>query len=483
MNFISRVDFVDRRNSFCCCVAPELVPEQGDLRVRGLKIWFVILALMGLTTSMLSLEPIIDMYDRQMNKPAPGLEKAIVTPEDAALHQSLFIADMHADTLKWNRDMLARGYAGHVDLPRLMEGNVALQVFTMVTMSPLKMPWSDHVSRHSLNMAAVLAAMQGRPAFSARGRALYQINRFHDAVERSREDPDSPELLPIESAEDLRHLVARRQQGDAVVGGILGLEGGHWIGGEGQSDAQVKAHVRELFDAGVRLFAPVHRFDNNLSGSNEGRRRYGLTEHGRIALQEAERLGMMIDLAHISQDGLHEAAELLQQPFVISHTGVKEGCAPPCSPDRNLSDSDIRHVLRNDGVIGVGFWTRAVGDSPWRIADAMAHIMEIARDMNLPPARNIAYGSDYDGSVLPLIGVEELNNLTAIMRQRPQPFDEEAIRDIAGRNSCRAFMQVLPGGAAGTADTVCAMAQGAGPGTPRIEAPVIGTSLGRSPSS
>ncbi|WP_022729410.1 dipeptidase [Fodinicurvata sediminis] len=456
--------------------------------MRGLKIWFVILALMGLATTMLSLEPLIDIYDRQMNKPAPGLEKAIVTPEDAALHQSLFIADLHADTLKWNRDLLARGYAGHVDLPRLREGNVALQVFTMVTMSPLKMPWSDSVSRHSLNMAAVLAAMQGRPAFSSRGRALYQINRFKDAVERSREDEDAPELLYIQSAEDLRQLVQRRRQGEAVIGGILGLEGAHWIGGGNKSDEQVKAEVRELFDAGVRLFAPVHRFDNNLSGSNEGRKRYGLTRHGRVALQEAERLGMMIDLAHISQNGLHEAAELLQQPFVISHTGVKEGCAPPCTLDRNLSDSDIRHVLRNDGVIGVGFWTRAVGDSPWRIADAMEHIMEIAEDMNLPPARNIAYGSDYDGSVLPLIGVEELNSLTAIMRQRRQPFDEEAIRDIAGRNSCRAFLQVLPGGTAGTADTVCATAQGLGPREPRIqtpmsEAPLIGAPLVQGPAS
>lgn len=438
--------------------------------MRGLKIWFAILALIGLATTMLSLEPLIDLYDRQMNKPAPGLEKAIVTPEDAALHQSLFITDLHADTLKWNRDLLTRAYAGHVDVPRLVEGNVALQVFTMVTMSPLKMPWSDSVSGDSLNMAAVLAAFQGRPAFSARGRAFFQIDRFKDAVERSREDEETPELMHIQSAEDMRQLVLRRQQGEAVVGGILGLEGAHWIGGEGKTDEQVKAEVQELFDAGVRLFAPVHRFDNNLSGSNEGQERYGLTEHGRIALQKAERLGMMIDLAHISQDGLHEAANLLQHPFMISHTGVKEGCAPPCNPDRNLSDSDIRQVLRNNGVIGVGFWTRAVGESPWRIADAMAHIMDIARDMNLPPSRNIAYGSDYDGSVLPLIEVNELNNLTAIMRQRPQPFDEETIRDIAGRNACRAFMQVLPGGTAGTADTVCSNAMGPGI-APLVEEP------------
>lgn len=438
--------------------------------MRGLKYWLTVLVILGLTMSMVSCQSIIEIYDRQMNKPAPGLEKAILTPEGAALHESLFVADLHADTLKWNRDLLTRAYAGHVDVPRLIEGNVALQVFTMVTMSPLKMPWSDSVSGDSLNMAALLAALQGRPAFSSRGRAFYQINRFKDAVERSREDEDTPELLHIQSAEDLRQLVLRRQQGEAVVGGILGLEGAHWIGGEGKTKEQVKAEVRELFEAGVRLFAPVHRFDNNLSGSNEGQARYGLTEHGRVALLEAERLGMMIDLAHISQAGLREAVELLHDPFVISHTGVKEGCAPPCSPDRNLSDEDIRHVLRNDGIIGVGFWTRAVGSNPWHIADAMAHIMEIAEEMNLPPGRNIAYGSDYDGSVTPLIGVTELSTLTAIMRQRPQPFEEETIRDIAGRNVCRAFLQNLPGGTAGTADTVCSNAMGPGI-APLVEEP------------
>src|SRR5699024_5985397 len=107
--------------------------------------------------SLVSCESVIEIYDRQMNQPAPGLEKAILTPEDTALHESLFVADLHADTLKWNRDLLTRAYAGHVDVPRLVKGNVALQVFTMVTMSPLKMPWSNSVSGDGLNMAALLA--------------------------------------------------------------------------------------------------------------------------------------------------------------------------------------------------------------------------------------------------------------------------------------------------------------------------------------
>ena len=400
-------------------------------------------------------------YDRLMNRVAVDDTAPVPTDADEALHRSLFIADLHVDTLKWDRDLLKRSARGHVDLPRLVEGNVALQSFTIVTQSPLPFGSNDAqgescVSGGSLDMAAVLAAAQGRPAFSTRERAIYQIEKLKAAAERSRQGP-GPELRLIRDVDDLRQLMEDRRAGRQVVGAILGIEGGHWVGNATGDPEVVKADMQQLFDLGVRQFAPNHRFDNALSGAGEGCERYGLTPLGQHALKTAERLGIAVDVAHISQQGMADAARILSKPFMVSHTGVKAGCEAPCRPARNLSDQQIEAVLKSSGVIGIGYWPYAVGSSVWNIADAMAHVMTVAERLGLEPGRHVAFGSDYDGSVTPFFDVSQLNTLTAVMRHRPQPFDERTIRNIAGLNVCRFFARVLPGGSEQAAEEICTL--------------------------
>ncbi|QIT56064.1 peptidase M19 [Aquisalimonas sp. 2447] len=394
-------------------------------------------------------------YDRMMNP--YGIDADAPEPDatDRALHADMFVADLHIDTLKWERDLLERSVFGHADVPRLDEGNVALQVFTIVTRSPINWPWMDCVSGRSPDTNTALFFMQGRPAGPLRERAMYQINRFKDAAERSRAGP-GPELRLIETAADLEHLVADRAAGKAVIGGIIGIEGGHWIGGPGWDSAAVRREMAALHDAGVRLFAPVHRFDNHLAGSNEGCERHGLTQHGHDAIGAAQELGMVVDLAHISGAALRDATAYLDDPVTVSHTGVRAGCEAPCRPDRNLSDDDIRHLIDADGVIGIGFWPQAIGPSVWRVQAAMQHITAIAEDMGVAePTRHVAIGSDYDGSVTPMIEVTHLDVLTTLLRRGPQPFSEQQVRGIMGANTCRLFATVLPGGDGALAADLC----------------------------
>ena len=401
-----------------------------------------------------------EQYDRWMNRVVADPEAPVPTQADQAFHRSLFIADLHADTLKWDRDLLARSHFGHVDLPRLIEGNVALQVFTIVTKSPImrtrpRYPGERCVRDVGPNMSAVVALLQGRPAFSLRERAYFQVRRLKDAAERSRERA-GPELRLLLDVADLRRFIADRRAGRQVVGTILGVEGGHWVGDPAQGSQSVESDMRELFDIGVRMFAPTHRFDNQLSGASEGCSRYGLTPLGEHALEVANELGMAVDLAHISSEGLREAVRVVDGPVAVSHTGVQAVCEPPCRADRNLSDEEIELILRTDGLIGIGYWPQAVGPSAWNIADAMAHIMAIERRLGLTPGHHVALGSDFDGLVTPFFDTSELAVLTTIMRRRPEPFDEKTIRHIAGINSCRFFARVLPGGSEAAADEICA---------------------------
>jgi microsomal dipeptidase-like Zn-dependent dipeptidase len=349
-----------------------------------------------------------------------------------------------------------------VDLPRLAEGNVAIQVFAIVTKSPMMLshptkPGERCVSARNFDVAGLLAALQGRPFLELHDRAIYQARRLRNVAERSLAG-DGPELRVILDVDDLRRMIEDRRSGKQVIGAILALEGAHWVGDPDDGNERVEADMRDLFEAGVRLFAPSHRFDNFLTGSSEGCDRYGLTDQGRLALKVAQRLGMGVDLAHVSPQGMIDAMEVLEGPFTVSHTGIQAGCEAPCRPARNLSDEEIRLILRNEGMIGIGYWPHAIGPTVWRIGDAMEHIMGIARELGLPASRQIGLGSDYDGSVTPFFDASQVSILTTVLRRRERHFEERHIRNIAGLNACRFFARVLPGGSAEVAEEVCALA-------------------------
>ena len=387
--------------------------------------------------------------DRGFNRFALDPEAPTPDAEDRDLHQALFLADLHADCLKWDRDLLDWSDYGHADVPRLYAGNTALQVFAMVTQSPVNLPWRSCLSAQDPNHAAWLAAIQGRPVRSTRGRAFYQMDLFWDAVHRSRLS-DGPELVPVLNASELLALIEARGRGEPVMGGMLALEGGHWIGQYDPSPGVVAAEIRRLYDRGLRIFAPGHRFDNPLCGSSEGCERYGLSPAGRIALEVAEDHGMIIDLAHASEATIKDAAGLLKKPFVVSHSGVRAVCEGICRPDRNLSDDSVRAVLDSGGVVGVGYWGHAVGEGVANIPRVMEHIMDMADSRGLQPDRHVALGSDFDGSVATQIAADELNVLTATMRRAG--FARDTIAQITGRNVCRLFARGLPGGSDAMAD-------------------------------
>lgn len=383
-----------------------------------------------------------------------------------ALHRSLFVADLHADSLLWDRDLVRRSSAGHMDLPRMAEGNVGLQVFTIVTDTPSETPRPDGghcVLASSRDLTGLLTWLELRPVaawFSLRARALDQAEALHRTAARSRAavaEGTAPELMVVKSLGDLRLLMARLARGEAVVGGLLGVEGAHWVGERGQDEASVRRDVRELFDAGVRVFAPTHRFDNVLGGASEGCSGRGLTQAGRWALEEAERLGMVIDLAHASSASVRDALGLLRAPVVVSHTGLQHGCVAPCYSERNLSDEEVRAVARNGGLIGVGYWPEAVG--PHGIPDILRTMAQVKATLRgLPgvvPEEHVALGSDFDGAVETPFDVRGLPVLTQAMRSGPPPMDEAALRAIAGRNACRVIALRFGGGDVAAARALC----------------------------
>ena len=255
-----------------------------------------------------------------------------VSPVASALHRRLFVADMHADQLLWGRDPLERVARGHVDVPRLQEGHVALQVFSVVTKTPRGMNY-DHNTGETDNVLLLAIAQRWPRATwtSLRARAVYQSDRLRDAVLRS-----ANTLTLITTREEMAAFVERRAGDPAQVSALLAIEGLHALDGKLES-------VDTLYAAGFRMMGLTHFFDNEVAASAHGVTHAGLTPLGRQVVARMEALGIIVDLAHSSSQTVQEVLAMATRPVVVSHTGVAATCPGP----RNLTDDQLRAIAAN----------------------------------------------------------------------------------------------------------------------------------------
>jgi len=294
------------------------------------------------------------------------------------LHHQIFIADLHADTLLWNRDLLEESDRGHVDVPRLLKGNVALQVFSVVT----KAPWGINMTRNAdtSDLVLPLAILQRWPRrtwHNLKERALFQAQWFATAAAASR-----GRFVWIKNAADLRDYLERRRRGTPMTAGLLAIEGAQALDGD-------PANLQTLFDAGFRMMSLTHFTDNSFAGSATGVKKGGLTESGRALVKAMESRGMIVDLAHTSPQTVDDVLAIATRPVVVSHTGVSATCAS----NRNLTDDQVGRIAEAGGLIGIAYFQAAVcGADARAIARAIRHAATVAG------VEHVALGSDFDGA-------------------------------------------------------------------------------------
>lgn len=334
----------------------------------------------------------------------------------------MFIADLHADTLLWNRDLLHESSRGHVDVPRLIQGGVALQAFTVVT----KAPWRINMTRNadSSDIVFPLAVIERWPIgtwASLKARALFQAWRFGTTVSAS-----NGKLVWIKSAEDLKAYIERRRHGAAVTAGFLGIEGAQALNGD-------VGNVQDLFEAGFRMMSLTHFTDNSFAGSATGVSKGGLTPPGRALVKEMEARRIIVDLAHASLKTVDDVLAIATRPVLVSHTGVKA----TCSSDRNLTDNQIRRIANAGGLIGIAYFQAAVCGSDARaVARAIRHASDIAG------VDHVALGSDFDGAVAMPFDASELAAVTGALVAAG--FTEAEVAQIMGGNVQRFLLANLP---------------------------------------
>ncbi len=361
------------------------------------------------------------MVDRRMNKVVTAAHVA-VTDSARALHRTLIVADMHADELLWGRDPLARADHGHVDVPRMTDGNVALQVFGVVTKTPKNQNY-DHNTGETDNIL-LLALAQRWPVStwnSLRARAIYQASRLQDAAVRS-----NGALVLVTDRASLSAFLAKRATSPDIHAAMLGIEGLHALDGKLES-------VDTLFAHGFRMMGLAHFFDNEVAASAHGVTHAGLTPLGRKVIERMESLHILVDLAHSSPQTVSEVLAMAKRPIVVSHTGVAATCPGP----RNLTDDQLKGIAANGGVVGIGYWDAAVCTlGAASIAKAIRHAVDVAG------IDHVGLGSDFDGATSTPFATDGLVEITqALMDEK---FTSAEIAQIMGGNVIRLFGTSLP---------------------------------------
>ncbi|MDN5347714.1 MAG: rane dipeptidase [Clostridia bacterium] len=306
-------------------------------------------------------------------------------------------ADAHCDTLlvlaKENLP-LASG-SGQVSLDRLRAGGVGLQFFAAFVDPEAK---SGYLNR-----------------------ALALIDAFQRQV------LTCPGVRWIKKAGDLELALAGGE-----LAAVLAIEGGEVLEGE-------LAILRLLFQLGVRCIGLTWNNRNALGdGVGETRSAGRLTAFGAEVVQAMNKLGMIVDLAHLNEYGFWDALDLSSAPVLVSHAN----CRALCNHPRNLTDAQLKALGEKRGVIGISFVSPFVAaDSPdlERVVDHIIHAAAVAG------IDHVALGSDFDGTteIVPgLEGPERLQELPEALARRG--LKNEEIEKILGRNLCRLLMEVLP---------------------------------------
>ena len=383
--------------------------------------------------------------------PPPVVSPVTDTGDSRSLHARAILIDMHADTVQRmideGADINARLADGHLDAPRMKEGGHDAQFFSI---------WVE-------------PQFFGGGGKRAVERADKQIAAVRALAERN---PETWELAT--TAEDIRRIARAGR-----LAALMGLEGGYAI------DERLE-NVEKYYRLGVRYMSPAWSVSLSWAGSSgdEAGQTRGLNEFGRAVIGEMNRLGIMVDVSHVSDRTFWDIIETSTKPVIATHSGVRSIVNVP----RNLTDDQLRALARTGGLCAVIFYPRFI-EPGWQEAQARvdaeiaplvaaasraaggttAAQKKLARDRvrereyarRLPPVSvarvvdhidyivklvgvdHVGVGSDFDGiQAVPhdLSTVADFPNLTAELLRRG--YAESDIEKILGGNMLRVMAEV-----------------------------------------
>jgi membrane dipeptidase len=339
------------------------------------------------------------------------------------------IFDGHNDTVQRLQeyrpdgiDFLARSTDGHLDLPRALEGGLAGGLFALMA-EPEHAPEDDLTATESGYEVRLAEPLDPNYARRQIGEQLAALKRLEARAEGK-----------VRIATSVNEIEAATRTGSFAV--VLHMEGADAI------DADFR-ELEELFRSGLRSLGIVWSRPNifghgvPFAWPRSPDTGPGLTPAGKELVRASNRLGVMIDLSHLNEQGFWDVASLSTAPLVATHSCVHA----ICPSTRNLTDRQLDAIRESDGLVGVSFSVSEVRPDAQDYADTPIHML--TRHLRYLADRigidRVAIGSDFDGAVIPaaIKDASGLPNLIAALRA--DGLDEESIRKIAIDNWMRVF--------------------------------------------
>jgi len=348
--------------------------------------------------------------------------------------------DSHIDTIQRvlmdNEDLGQRAAHGHADLPRLREGGTNAPFFSL---------WV--------------------PTYYKGSEAVRRTLDLRDAMQRVLDaHPDQIELAL--NASDVERITRAKK-----IAAILSVEGGHQI----DDDLAV---LRMYYRLGVRSMTLTHFRNNDWADSSTDKPLHnGLTDFGKQVVREMNRLGMIVDISHVSDKTFYDTLAVTTKPVIASHSSCRALSEVP----RNMTDDMIRALAKNGGVIAINFGEgflnqkdaellmkavksvyieptltgKALDDYSAKqfkeemvrpatsfatLDDAVAHIDHAVKIAGID---HVGIGSDFDGISAPPKGLEDISKMPALAAAlRKKGYSETDIRKIFGLNTLRVLREV-----------------------------------------
>jgi membrane dipeptidase len=368
-----------------------------------------------------------------------------VSDQAKKLQSSSIVIDTHDDTtqrlLDPKFDLSLRHNDGNIDIPRMREGGLTGIFFSI---------W---ISSKILGPEAVQ-------------KALDQIDAVRETVRKHPND-----LLLATTAADIRE--AKKQH---KIAALMGVEGGHMMG----NDLSV---LRTFAALGVRYMTLTHMDNNEWADSSTDKPAHnGLTDFGKDVVREMNRLGIIVDISHVSDKTFYDALETSKAPAFASHSSCRALCQAP----RNMTDDMIRDLAKHGGVIQINYhvgflsqefrdFEKAHPEAEKEIKDEVAKrcgdneackltagdeiVREFMQSGKLPKVDwtvivehidhavkiagidHVGLGSDFDGAVMP-IGMQDVTHIPQITDALlKKGYSESDIRKILGENTLRVLSE------------------------------------------
>jgi membrane dipeptidase len=375
-----------------------------------------------------------------------GQSDSSISPQARELHLSSTVIDTHDDTtqrlLDPKFDLGARHTDGGIDIPRMREGGLSAIFFSIYISGTVKGP-------------------------TAVERALVQIGAVREAVARHPTD-----LVLCATADEIR---AAKAHGKIAV--LMGVEGGHMI-----NDSL--ANLDKFYALGVRYMTLTHMVNTDWADSSTDKPAHnGLSDFGKQVVREMNRLGMMVDVSHVSDKTFYDVLATSSAPVIASHSS----CRALCNAPRNMTDDMIKALAAKGGVIQINYHVgfldqkfqdtynanaelrneveaeskkRCGNNEACQLLEADKVVREMVAAGKLPRvdwteiinhidhavklvgADHVGLGSDFDGADMPY-GMEDASHLPQITNALlAKGYSASDIRKILGGNTLRLMQDV-----------------------------------------